>query len=291
MNLKMTIDQVAMLPDSVINRSINSLIYAVRRPMVLEAVKTEPNFTIIHTLSVLDARLAALAPTRVHTLDSTALFVLGAQPDERDDKTRRDAARAKLMRDVTDKRAAPPRTSAELERMIALEMQRGEDNLAENFGRAVDAVRLIESAHASDKGDEIEYDEAELPEYVVDGIVDKIVEVATRTYQDARRRLERSRFEFQKAEPLAAIAGALQVLDKFGVTEDEVIGHVEAARRQAAELFDKLEHAEVAPVPTIDEPPATTYIDPTTGRKVHRQSKKRAKGISSADMAQAAQQS
>lgn len=285
MNLKIALTQVALLPQSVVERNVNSIIYAVRRPMILEAVRAEPNLSVIHTLYVLDQLVSELAPNKVHSLDSTALFVLGAQPDERDEKTKRDAARAKLMRDVADKRVSAPRTSAELERMIALELQRAEDSVAENFGRAVDAVRLIESVHEADSADEIEYDEGALPEYVVDGIVDKLVDVATRTYQDARRRLDRARYEFQKTEPMAAMSGALQLLDKFGVTEDEVIGCVEASRRQAAELFARLER-ENEPVPTIDEPApsVTTYVDPTSGRKVHRTNVKRSKGVSSEDM-------
>lgn len=291
MNLKMTLANVELLPASIVERNINSLIYTIRRPMILEAVKAEPNLTIICTLYQLDTLVSEMAPSKVHSLDSTALFVLGAQPDDRDEKTRRDAARQRLMRAVADGRVQAPRSAAEIEKLINLDLQRQEDSIADNFGRAVDAVRLIESCHAQDLDDEVEDDQAELPEWIADAIHDKVLDLAIRTYSEATRALARNPAEFSQAfvKAQAAKHGAVQLLDKLGIAEAQVVAWAEKRLSNTEALFKRLEAIET-PAPTIDEPApsVTTYVDPSTGRKVHRTSKKAAKGVTSSDLGAAA---
>lgn len=278
MNMKFVLTNIALLPQHIVERNINSIAFSIRKPMVLEALREEPNLTVIHTLYQLDQCLTDHAPEKLHTLDSSALFVLNAQADDRDDKTKRNEARTRLMRSVAEGRTMAPRSAKELEHMIDLELQRAEDMAATNFGKAVDAVRLIESCHSEDISDEVRYDEGELPEWVVDAIHDKVLEIAMRTYSDARRTLSRNMppFASQRIKAEAARTGALQLLDKFDIKEEQVIEWEQVKLKNTERLFDRLEQVE-APAPTIDEPApsVTTYVDPKEGRTVHRTNQRR----------------
>lgn len=291
MNLKMTLSQLDLLPSTVVEGTINSVAYAVRRPMITEALKEEPNMTVIHTLKQLDEVIAELAPTKIRNLEETALFVLNASPDTRDATVRRNEARAQVLRLATEGRVERPRSAAHLEQLINSQMQGQEDAKADNFGKAIDSVMLIESCHERDDEDDITYDEGDLPEWIVDSIRDKVLNVGLETFERARRDLARNPPPFSAAytKASAARAGALALLDKFEITEDQVLSWAETKTKNMEAHFAKLEAAaQVAetPVPTIDEPPTptTTYVDAKTGRKVHRVNKQKEKGISSADM-------
>lgn len=277
MNLKMILSQIDLLPESDVARHINSLLYPIRRPMLLEAAKDEPNMTLISTLRALDEQVSSSAPERVHTLDSTALFVFQAQADERDEATRKNDALKRVMAMVADGRAPRPKSKAEIDKLVALEMQRHEDQIADNFGKAVDAVALINSIV------EPEYDEAELPEWITEAIVAKIVDIGVSTYKDAQRRLTKARFDFQRLGPNAAREGALKLLHHFGVTEDEVDKELASAREMVNELFDRLMND--TPEVTIDNPPPENK--PEEKAKRYRVQKQKGDGISSADMAAA----
>lgn len=287
MNLKMTLTQLDLLPSNVVEGTINSVAYAVRRPMINEALKEEPNMTVIHTLKQLDEVIVELAPTKIRNLEETALFVLNAAPDTRDPVVRRNEARAQVLRLATEGRVERPRSAAHLEQLINSQMQGQEDAKADNFGKAIDAVMLIESCHERDDEDDITYDEGDLPEWIIDSIRDKVLNVGLETFERARRDLARNPPPFSAAytKASAARAGALALLDKFEITEEQVLSWAETKTKNMEAHFAKLE-AQAAPVPTIDEPPTptTTYVDAKTGRKVHRVNKQKEKGISSADM-------
>jgi len=287
MKLKTIIAQLSFLPEFTINATINSIAYSIRRPMIMEALKEEPNLSIIHTLKQLDEALADAGPDRMRSLEETALFVLNANPDTRTEVERRNTARAQLMRKAADGKIERPRNSAHLEQLIQMELHRNQDEQADNFGKAIDAVTLIESCHGADSEDEITYDEGELPEWIADSIHDKVLQVALDTFGRARRDLGRNPSPFSAAYTKASAAreGALHLLDKFDITEEQVIGWDDTKMKSMEAHFSKLEQAEV-PVPTIDEPApsVTTYVDPKSGRKVHRVSKQMAKGITSSDM-------
>lgn len=296
MNLKMILSQIGLLPEAEVTKYINGIIYAVRRPMLLEAAKDEPNITLIRTLKTLEetAKDNAFAAHKIHTLESTAMFVFEAQDKDanernEDKKAREELKRAEarkvVMRNCSKPGALKPKSKAELDKMIELELQRADDRLIENFNRASEAIELIESVNDNDVTSDDSYDEAEVPEWVTEGIIAKVVDVATQAYADGQRRLSRARFDFQKIGPQATVEGALQLLDKFGVKQEEVDTMLEKARTATEELFKRLE-AEDAPKPTtIDNPPVDN--SPSAKKANHRRVVKAQKGITSADMAAA----
>ena len=309
MSLKHIITQIELMPQHSIDRSLNSILFPIRKGMLFEAVKKEPNFGTISTLRHLDYLLTQMNPQIVHTLESTAQFVFNAQmppaTSKRYDKdaairAKEDAAaRAKaiVLRKVIDKRIPAPRSAAILNELIKKELMNAEEELAENFCKAADAVALIESVSSinvssTQNGMEEQeslitdqpYDEAEIPEWVTDAVIDKIVGAATDTYRDAKRRLDRARYAFQETEPRAAMDGALLLLKVFGVTEEEVLGNLDKARISAEALFKKLLTEDVPP--TIDTPPEDNTPAEKKGRYTVKQDQ--AKGLSSADMGAAA---
>ena len=279
MNFKMLATQLQLLPEWAVYRHVNGVLYPLRRAMLIEATREVPNTELIQTCKGLEKALVdGLNAERIHTLDSTALFVFQADEDKRSDIERRNAARTTLMRRVANKQVAQPRSKAELDRMIDLELQRAHDRVAENFGKAVDAVEFVQTLP-----DDAEYDEASLPEYVSEAFVDKLIDAGIDTFRDAQRRLSKTKFPSQETKPRAAKEGALSLLRHFNVTEDDILSYEEKAAAEAKALFDRLDAEE--PAPTIDEPPADT---PKAKRERRRVEKEKAMGITSADMAAAA---
>lgn len=279
MNYKMLASQLQLLPETAVYRHVNGVLYPLRRAMLIEATRETPKTEMIQTCKGLERALVnGLNSERIHTLDSTALFVFQADEDKRSDVERRNAARTSLMRRVANKQVAQPRSKAELDRMIDLELQRAHDRVAENFGKAVDAVEFVQTLP-----DDTEYDEASLPEYVSEAFVGKLIDAGIDTYRDAQRRLLKAKFPFQETEPRAAKEGALALLRHFNVTEDEILSYEEKAAAEAKALFDRLEAEET---PTIDTPPADDT--PKAKRERRRVEKARTMGITSADMAAAA---
>lgn len=281
MNIKMLIAQLDLLPEAVLNGTINSIAYSVRRPMIMEAMKEEPNMAIIHTLRQLDEALTECGPDKMRSLEETALFVLNANPDDKDEVAKRNEVRSQLVRMAATGKIERPRSAAHLETLIVNELQSREDARADNFSKAIDAVMLIESCLDRDDENEITYDEAELPEWISDSIRDKILNIGLETFERARRDLARNPPPFSAAftKASAARVGALALLDKFEITEDQVIGWSEGKIKNMEQYFAKLEE----PVPTIDNPPVGTAL-PNEAAAVHKQTKRRAKGITSDDM-------
>ncbi|MCG3177672.1 MAG: hypothetical protein MOGMAGMI_02646 [Candidatus Omnitrophica bacterium] len=279
MNFKMLATQLQLLPEGAVYRHVNGVLYPLRRAMLIEATREVPNTELIQTCKGLEKALVdGLNAERIHTLDSTALFVFQADEDKRSDIERRNAARTTLMRRVANKQVAQPRSKAELDRMIDLELQRAHDRVAENFGKAIDAVEFVQTLP-----DDTEYDEASLPEYVSEAFVGKLIDAGIDTFRDAHRRLLKAKLPFQETGPRAAKEGALNLLRHFNVTENDILSYEEKAAAEAKALFDRLDAEE--PVPTIDEPPADT---PKAKRERRRVEKAKSMGITSADMAAAA---
>lgn len=279
MNFKMMATQLQLLPEGAVYRHVNGVLYPLRRAMLIEATREVPNTELIQTCKGLEKALVdGLNAERIHTLDSTALFVFQADEDKRSDIERRNAARTTLMRRVANKQVAQPRSKAELDRMIDLELQRAHDRVAENFGKAIDAVEFVQTL-----SDDAEYDEASLPEYVSEAFIGKLIDAGIDTFRDAQRRLLKAKFPFQETEPRAAKEGALNLLRHFNVTEDDILSYEEKAAAETKALFDRLDAEE--PAPTIDEPPVDT---PKAKRERRRVEKEKAMGITSADMAAAA---
>lgn len=279
MNFKMLATQLQLLPEGAVYRHVNGVLYPLRRAMLIEATREVPNTELIQTCKGLEKALVdGLNAERIHTLDSTALFVFQADEDKRSDIERRNAARTTLMRRVANKQVAQPRSKAELDRMIDLELQRAHDRVAENFGKAIDAVEFVQTLP-----DDAEYDEASLPEYVSEAFVGKLIDAGIDTFRDAHRRLLKAKLPFQETGPRAAKEGALNLLRHFNVTENDILSYEEKAAAEAKALFDRLDAEE--PVPTIDEPPADT---PKAKRERRRVEKAKSMGITSADMAAAA---
>lgn len=279
MNFKMLATQLQLLPEGAVYRHVNGVLYPLRRASLIEATREVPNTELIQTCKGLEKALVdGLNAERIHTLDSTALFVFQADEDKRSDIERRNAARTTLMRRVANKQVAQPRSKAELDRMIDLELQRAHDRVAENFGKAIDAVEFVQTLP-----DDTEYDEASLPEYVSEAFVGKLIDAGIDTFRDAHRRLLKAKLPFQETGPRAAKEGALNLLRHFNVTENDILSYEEKAAAEAKALFDRLDAEE--PVPTIDEPPADT---PKAKRERRRVEKAKSMGITSADMAAAA---
>ena len=282
-SLKIALAQIHQLADTHINKSINGIIYPLRRAMLLEARKDEPNLDIIRTCRDLERSVVDNYDNhKVHTLESTALFVFRA--DEKSYKTaeekelaQRNSAREALMRRIADKQVRAPKSKAELDQMISLEIQRTEDEVAENFGVAIDAVQLIETMCAEDG----QYDEDVLPEWVSESVVGKIVDAGTQAFRDSKMRMQRAKFEFQKLEPRAGLEGAKKLLAFFGVTEDEVEGYLESSVLEARNLISRLERD----VPNIED---TEQMEtPKEKKNRYRVTKEKAAGLSSEDMAAA----
>lgn len=272
MNLKMIVTQLHMLPDAAINRTINGVIYPLRNYYLREVGKETPNMNGIVTARAIEkAALDEVPSGKVHTLDSTALFVFGVtekQPSKDEAELAKiNEAKRQLLRDIAEKRIQAPRSKAELDKLMTLKVQQMEDRAAVNMGKASDAVQFIETL-ADDDG---RYDEAELPEYVTESLIAKVIDAGVATYKDAQRRLARAKFEFQEVEPRAAMEGALALLRHFDVKAEDIDRVEENARVEAAELFERLSS------------------DDTPKEKKARAKEDRAKqaGISSADMAAA----
>jgi hypothetical protein len=222
--------------------------------MLREAVKDEPNMDVIQTCKILEAEAVTNAnPHKIHTLDSTALFVFKGQAEK--DKAKENA-QAQVMRDMKAKRVPKVRSAQELENLIKLEMQRMEDEVAENFAKACDAAEFVESL-PNDQG---EYDESALPEWLVEQVSNKLLEAGLNTYSDGKSRYERAR-SFMREAPMAAMEGALKFLKAMDprMTEDEVLKEINQSNKEVEELFEKLLSPGSAPSrhgePTIDNPP------------------------------------
>lgn len=245
MNIKNLLSQIDLLPEADVQRNINGLLYPIRRPMLLEAAKAEPNYDLLGTLKILEETITSSCPERIHTLDSTALFVFAANSDEKDENKKSNAMK-RVMAMCADGRSPKPRSKAELDKMINLEIQRNEDRVAENFSKAIDACAVINDIT------EPVYDEAELPEWITEAVVAKIIDVAVSVYKDGARRLNKARFDFQKIGPNASREGALALLKHFGVDESQVVEQMDKTRIATEELFNRLMADEVL---TIDNPP------------------------------------
>jgi hypothetical protein len=126
-----------------------------------------------------------------------------------------------------------------------------------------------------------EYDQHEIPEYVQDALISKIVDAAIRVYSDGCRQLARARVGFQEAEALALKQSAVLLAGALGVEEKELELAVTKQTTRVEDLFAKLEGTE--DTPTIDTPPEGK----TPGEKAKRQrvAKAMSEGISSADIA------
>jgi len=299
MNLKHIVSQLAFLNESSLRRVLNSCIYPLRRYALVEITKDEPNITAIKTCRTLEAIIAELDPQHVHTLDSTALFVFNAQEDERPVADRKKRARTLLIREIADNRSAPPRSKAELDARIDAIMHKQMEEITANFGKAAQAVADLEMlgyAHTHEEVDNEngigtrlhfeltpEYDQHEIPEYVQDALISKIVDAAIRVYSDGCRQLARARVGFQEAEALALKQSAVLLAGALGVDEKELELAVTKQTTRVEDLFAKLEGTE--DTPTIDTPPEGK----TPGEKAKRQrvAKAMAAGISSEDMAMA----
>lgn len=299
MNLKHIVSQLGFLNESAVRRVLNSCIYPLRRYALIEIGKDEPNIIAIKTCRTLEAVIAELDPEHVHTLDSTALFVFNAQEDERPEAERKQRARALLVREIADGRSAPPRSKAELDTRIKTIMHKQMEDITANFGKAAKAVGDLESLGYAHTHEEIdnengigtrlefaltnEYDQHEIPEYVQDALISKVVDAAIRVYSDGVRQLARARVGFQETEALALKQSAVLLAGALGVTEDELEVAVHKQTTRVEDLFAKLENTEATP--TIDTPPEGAT--PSEKAKRQRVAKAMAAGISSADMAMA----
>ncbi len=298
MNLKHIVSQLGFLNEAAIRRVINSCIYPLRRYTLIEITKEEPNIAAIKTCRTLEAIIAEHDPAHVHTLDSTALFVFNAQEDERPEAERKQRARQALIREVADGRAQPPRSKAELDKRIEAVMHKQMEDITVNFGKAAKAVGDLESLGYAHTHEEIdnengmgtrlefeltnEYDQHEIPEYVQDAVISKIVDAAIRVYSDGVRQMARARVGFQETEAAAMKQSAVLLAGALGVSEEELELAVTKQTTRVENLFASLEgEAET----TLDNPPGEAT--PAEKAKRHRVAKSMEQGISSADMAAA----